>query len=204
MYQRVVKPLLDRALAVVLMFLLSPLFIMTAVLVYIEMGTPIFFRQQRPGLCGRIFEIIKFRTMVEKRDKHGMLLPDDQRLNGIGKFIRSSSLDELPQLLNVFKGHMSFIGPRPLLVEYLELYTQEQQRRHEVKPGITGWAQVNGRNAISWEEKFQYDVWYVDHLTFGLDIKIMWMTLLKVFARGGISSGTSVTMEKFKGSRRNR
>ena len=165
------------------------------------MGKPILFRQKRPGYKEKIFGIYKFRTMTNEVDEKGILLPDEQRLKGIGKFIRSTSLDELPQLFNVLKGEMSFVGPRPLLIEYLPLYNSDQKRRHDVKPGITGWAQVNGRNAISWEEKFNYDIWYVDNHSFLLDMKIMWMTFLKVIKRSDISSSSSVTMEKFKGTK---
>ncbi len=188
-------------MAALLMLVLLPIYSIVAILIYAVMGKPIFFRQKRPGYQGKVFEILKFRTMTNLRDQEGNLLPDEKRLFGLGKWIRSTSLDELPQLINVLKGDMSFVGPRPLLIEYLPLYTTEQSRRHHVKPGITGWAQVNGRNAITWEEKFRYDVWYVDHLSFRLDIKIMWMTFLKVLARKNINSTTSVTMEKFKGSR---
>ena len=163
------------------------------------MGNPIFFRQQRPGLNEKIFGIYKFRTMTNEKNKNGDLLPDEQRLLGLGKFIRSLSLDELPQIFNVLKGEMSFVGPRPLLIEYLPLYNDIQKQRHNVKPGITGWAQVNGRNAISWEQKFEYDVWYVENQSFLLDIKILWMTFLKVVRRSDISSDTAVTMEKFRG-----
>ena len=166
-----------------------------------KMGAPILFRQKRPGLDAKIFGIYKFRTMTIEKDESGELLPDEQRLVGIGKFIRSTSLDELPQLFNVLKGEMSFIGPRPLLIEYLILYNERQKKRHDVKPGITGWAQVNGRNAISWEQKFKYDVWYVENQSFGLDIKILWMTFLKVLKRSDISSNTTVTMEKFEGTK---
>ena len=164
------------------------------------MGRPILFRQQRPGLDGKIFDIYKFRTMINEKNENGELLPDEQRLKGIGKFIRSASLDELPQIFNVLKGEMSFVGPRPLLIEYLPLYNERQKKRHNVKPGITGWAQVNGRNAISWEQKFEYDVWYVENQSFWLDIKILWMTFLKVIKRSDISSDSSATMEKFMGN----
>lgn len=161
-------------------------------------GKPFFF-QLRPGKDGKIFKIVKFKTMIDKKDSQGNLLPDAARLNNIGNFVRKTSLDELPQLLNVLKGEMSLIGPRPLLPEYLPLYSKTQNRRHEVKPGISGWAQVNGRNAISWEDKFKYDVWYVDNLSFMLDLKIIVLTIKKVLVRKDISSKTSVTMEKFKG-----
>jgi lipopolysaccharide/colanic/teichoic acid biosynthesis glycosyltransferase len=190
----------DKTLALLLLLLFAPVIIMIGLLIWIKMGRPILFRQIRPGYHGELFGIYKFRTMTNEKDSDGTLLPDDQRLIGIGRFIRSTSLDELPQLLNVLKGEMSFVGPRPLLVEYLELYNAEQLRRHDVLPGITGWAQVNGRNAITWGQKFAYDVWYVDHRSFWLDMKILWMTFLKVVKRSDISSDTSVTMEKFKGN----
>ena len=196
-----IKAIFDRTLAFILIILFSPIYIIVSILILIKMGRPILFRQQRPGLHEQIFGIYKFRTMTNETDEHGELLPDDQRLVGIGKFIRSTSLDELPQLFNVLKGDMSFVGPRPLLIEYLPLYNDRQKKRHDVKPGITGWAQVNGRNAISWEQKFDYDVWYVEHQSFWLDMKILWMTFLKVVKRSDISSDTSATMEKFKGSK---
>jgi lipopolysaccharide/colanic/teichoic acid biosynthesis glycosyltransferase len=200
MYPNIIKPLIDRLGALLLIVLFSPVILMTAVLVALTIGRPIVFSQQRPGLHGKIFTIYKFRTMTNEKDPHGMLLPDEKRLHGVGKKIRSLSLDELPQLLNVLKGEMSFIGPRPLLVEYLPLYSPHQARRHEVKPGITGWAQVNGRNAICWEEKFRYDVEYVDNKSFLLDLKILFLTVLKVFKKEGIAQEGSVTMEKFNGS----
>lgn len=191
---------MDKGLALFLMLLFLPLIIIVGLLIYLTMGKPILFRQKRPGLHGKIFEIYKFRTMTNEVDKEGELLPDEMRLLGIGKTIRRLSLDEFPQLFNVLKGDMSFVGPRPLLVEYLPLYNAKQQKRHDVRPGITGWAQVNGRNAISWEQKFDYDVWYVNNQSFFLDMKILWLTLLKVLKRSDISSDTSVTMEKFKGT----
>jgi len=194
------KNLFDKTLALFLIIIFLPIYITVSLLILMKMGSPILFRQQRPGLNGEIFGIYKFRTMTNEKDLNGNLLPDEQRLVGIGKFIRSVSLDELPQIFNVLKGEMSFVGPRPLLIEYLELYNDTQKRRHEVKPGITGWAQVNGRNAISWEQKFEYDVWYVDNQSFWLDMKILWMTFLKVVKRSDISSSSSATMEKFKGS----
>jgi len=194
------KRLFDISLALVLIILFSPIYIIVSLLILSKMGSPVLFRQKRPGYKEKIFGIYKFRTMTNEKDKDGNLLPDEQRLVGIGKFIRSTSLDELPQLFNVLKGEMSFVGPRPLLIEYLDLYDNEQKRRHDVKPGITGWAQVNGRNAISWEQKFEYDVWYVDHQSFLLDMKILWMTFLKVVKRSDISSSTSSTMEKFTGN----
>lgn len=196
-----IKSIFDKTLALSLIILFSPIYIIVSFLIYKKMGSPILFRQKRPGYKEKIFGIYKFRTMTNETDEYGNLLPDDQRLVGIGKFIRSTSLDELPQLFNVLKGEMSFVGPRPLLIEYLPLYSETQKRRHDVKPGITGWAQVNGRNAISWEQKFEYDVWYVDNQSFLLDMKILWMTFLKVVKRSDISSNTSVTMEKFTGSK---
>ena len=195
------KNLFDKTLALFLIILFSPIYIVVSLLIFFKMGSPILFRQKRPGYKEEIFGIYKFRTMTNEKDKFGNLLPDDKRLVGIGKFIRSTSLDELPQLFNVLKGEMSFVGPRPLLEEYLPLYNEKQKRRHDVKPGITGWAQVNGRNAISWEQKFDYDVWYVDNQSFWLDIKILWLTFLKVVKRSDISSSTSSTMEKFTGSK---
>ena len=195
------KSLFDKTLALFLIILFSPIYIVISLLIFFKMGSPILFRQKRPGYKEKIFGIYKFRTMTNEKDEFGNLLPDDKRLVGIGKFIRSTSLDELPQLFNVLKGEMSFVGPRPLLEEYLPLYNEKQKRRHDVKPGITGWAQVNGRNAISWEQKFDYDVWYVDNQSFWLDIKILWLTFLKVVKRSDISSSTSSTMEKFTGSK---
>jgi len=194
------KILFDKSLALILIVLFSPIYIIVSLLILFKMGSPILFRQKRPGLHGEIFCIYKFRTMTSEKDENGELLPDDQRLVGVGKFIRSASLDELPQIFNVLKGDMSFVGPRPLLIEYLPLYNERQKKRHDVKPGITGWAQVNGRNAISWEQKFEYDVWYVEHQSFLFDMKILWLTFLKVVNRSDISSDTSVTMEKFKGT----
>jgi len=201
MYKRIIKTLLDKLLAGILIILLSPFIVFSAMLVFFKIGRPILFKQIRPGKDEKLFTIYKFRTMSNEKDKNGNLLPDEVRLSRVGKFIRKTSLDELPQLFNVLKGEMSFVGPRPLLVEYLPLYNEEQKKRHNVIPGITGWAQVNGRNAISWEEKFAYDVWYVDHQSFLLDMKIMWMTFLKVIKRSDVSSVSSVTMEKFNGSR---
>ena len=195
------KSIFDKTLALFLIILFSPIYIVVSLLIFFKMGSPILFRQKRPGYKEKIFGIYKFRTMTNEKDANGNLLPDDKRLVGIGKFIRSTSLDELPQLFNELKGDMSFVGPRPLLVEYLPLYNEKQKRRHDVKPGITGWAQVNGRNAISWEQKFDYDVWYVDNQSFWLDIKILWLTFLKVVKRSDISSSTSSTMEKFTGSK---
>lgn len=194
------KSFFDKILALFLIILFLPIYIIVSLLIWWKMGSPILFSQKRPGYKEKIFSIYKFRTMINEKDSEGNLLPDEQRLVGIGKFIRSVSLDELPQLFNVLKGEMSFVGPRPLLIEYLELYNNEQKRRHDVLPGITGWAQVNGRNAISWEQKFDLDVWYVDNKSFLLDIKILWLTFLNVFKRSGINSSTSATMEKFTGN----
>jgi len=200
-YVNFIKPFLDRFGALILLILFSPIILLTALLIAIRIGRPIFFTQQRPGYHGRMFTIYKFRTMSDERDANGELLKDGLRLKGIGKWIRSLSLDELPQLINVLKGEMSFIGPRPLLPEYLPLYTQEQSRRHDVKPGITGWAQINGRNAISWEEKFRYDVDYVENISFRFDLKIFFQTFTKVFIREGISQEGETTMEKFNGTK---
>jgi undecaprenyl phosphate N,N'-diacetylbacillosamine 1-phosphate transferase len=194
------KLIFDKIFAGCLIILLCPIIIIVSILVFINMGFPILFTQKRPGYREEIFSIFKFRTMSNLIDQNGELLSDDNRLKGVGKLIRSLSLDELPQLFNVLKGDMSFVGPRPLLIEYLELYDTNQKRRHDVKPGITGWAQVNGRNTISWEKKFEYDVWYVDNQSFILDLKILWMTFMKVVNRKDISSDNHVTMEKFKGS----
>ncbi|CAA6811280.1 MAG: Lipid carrier : UDP-N-acetylgalactosaminyltransferase (EC [uncultured Sulfurovum sp.] len=200
MYMKVVKRVLDKLLALFLLLIFLPFISLTALLVYFKIGRPIFFKQVRPGYQEQLFSIYKFRTMSNEKDAKGVLLADEYRLKKVGQFIRKTSLDELPQLLNVLKGEMSFVGPRPLLLEYLELYNDEQKKRHEVIPGITGWAQVNGRNAISWEEKFEYDIWYVDNQSFLLDMKILWMTFLKVIKRSDISSSGSVSMEKFEGS----
>lgn len=200
LYSKFLKLLLDFLIAFFILLLFSPLLVLVIVLLLINNKGSIFFLQDRPGRKQKIFKVIKFKTMNDRKDAEGNLLPDHVRLTTLGKFIRSTSLDELPQLINVLKGDMSLIGPRPLLVKYLPLYSKEQARRHDVRPGITGWAQVNGRNAISWEQKFQYDVWYVDNISFLLDIKILWLTLKKVIVREGISSSTSVTMEPFKGN----
>src|SRR5829696_7177735 len=179
---------------------LSPMLAVIGILVRRSLGRPVLFVQERPGLDAKIFKMYKFRTMTEERDEFGRLLPDAQRLTRFGRFLRDSSLDELPELFNVLKGDMSLVGPRPLLVEYLPLYSLEQARRHRVKPGITGWAQVNGRNAISWEEKFELDVWYVDNWSLWVDIKILWLTILKVIKRSGVAAAEHATMPKFTGS----
>jgi len=201
MYTEAIKPLAGRLFAFLLLVVFAPVMLIVGFLIYGKMGKPVFFRQRRPGLHGKPFEILKFRTMENSCDSEGNLLSDEARLHGLGKTIRSLSLDELPQLLNVLRGEMSFVGPRPLLEAYLPLYNSEQSKRHDVKPGITGWAQVNGRNAISWEQKFAYDVWYVDHQSFALDMRILWMTGKNVINGSDISSQTSVTMEPFKGTR---
>ena len=201
LYQDYTKGLFDRVLATVLLVSLSPFIIITALLIYFKIGRPILFVQTRPGKNEKLFNIYKFRTMTDKKDENGILLPDAERLTHLGMILRKLSLDELPQLFNVLKGEMSFVGPRPLLVEYLKLYNKGQKKRHDVVPGITGWAQVNGRNAISWKQKFEYDVWYVNHQSFLLDMKILWMTFLKVVKRSDISSDTAVTMEKFEGTK---
>jgi len=195
-----VKRFFDLFVALTLLLLLFPFIALIALLIRWHMGSPVLFRQQRPGLHAKPFDIYKFRTMNDARDDNGKLLSDAERLTGLGRFLRKFSLDELPQLFNVVKGELSLVGPRPLLMEYLPLYSSEQARRHAVRPGMTGWAQVNGRNAMTWEAKFECDVWYVDHQSFRLDMKIMWMTLLKVLCSEGISQGGHVTMEKFKGS----
>ena len=194
------KRLFDIIASFLILFLLSPLLAILAWQVHRKLGSPVFFRQSRPGLRGRPFQLIKFRTMTNEHDVEGNLLPDSERLPPFGRFLRSSSLDELPELWNVLKGDMSLVGPRPLLMEYLDLYTDEQARRHEVRPGITGWAQVNGRNALSWEDKFKLDVWYVDNQSLWLDLKILLMTLAKVIRREGVSHAGHATMEKFRGS----
>lgn len=194
------KRLFDFTFALVLIILFSPLILFVTVGILVVMGSPVLFSQQRPGKEGKIFTIYKFRTMNNNTDVNGNLLPDEARLKGFGKFIRATSLDELPQLWNVLKGEMSFVGPRPLLTEYLPLYNEMQRRRHDVRPGITGWAQVNGRNTISWEDKFRYDVEYIDNQSFWFDLKILWMTFKKVLQQDGIAQNGHVTMEKFNGN----
>lgn len=201
MYKNYIKRILDFISALIGFVVISPMFLFLWLLLAIaNKGAGAFFTQERPGKEEKIFKLYKFKSMTDEVDAEGNLLPDAQRLTKIGRFIRKTSLDELPQLLNVIKGDMSLVGPRPLLVQYLPLYNDFQKRRHEVRPGITGWAQVNGRNAISWEQKFEHDVWYVDNISFALDVKIILKTVQKVFKREGISSDTSVTMEAFKGS----
>ena len=194
------KRVFDLVITFIGLLLLVPVKILVAALVRLKLGSAIFFKQARPGLNGEIFNMYKFRTMTNECDKNGVLLSDKDRLTKFGKFLRSTSLDELPGLWSVLKGDMSLVGPRPLLVEYLPLYSEKQSRRHEVRPGITGWAQVNGRNAISWDEKFDLDVWYVDNQSIWLDIKILWLTVKKVIMRDGISAQDDVTMPVFKGS----
>jgi lipopolysaccharide/colanic/teichoic acid biosynthesis glycosyltransferase len=194
------KRLFDVTVSLIVLISLFPVLIILAVLIKAKLGSPILFRQMRPGFDGQLFEMIKFRSMKDALDINGNSLPDAERLTKFGKLLRSSSLDELPGLWNVLKGNMSLVGPRPLLVEYLPLYSAQQARRHEVKPGITGWAQVNGRNAISWDEKFKLDVWYVDNQSFLLDIKILLLTIKKVFVREGISADGEATMSKFRGN----
>ena len=200
MYRHFVKPLLDRILSLLALIVLSPILAIVASQVRTKLGAPILFSQERPGKDGKIFRIYKFRTMTDERDADGNLLPDEDRLVPFGKFLRSTSLDELPELLNILRGDMSIVGPRPLLVRYLDLYSERQARRHDVRPGLTGWAQVNGRNAISWQDKFNLDVWYVDHLSLLLDIRIILMTLLKVVRREGISEEGQATASYFVGN----
>lgn len=203
MYKKYLKRILDFLLSLVLLIVLSPIFLILMLLVKINIGSPVFFRQERPGKDGKIFKLYKFRSMSNAKDENGNLLPDEKRLTKFGKILRSTSLDELPELLNILKGEMSFVGPRPLLVQYLELYTKEQNRRHEVRPGLTGLAQVKGRNLLTWEERFKLDVEYVDNITFINDIKIIFSTVSVVFKRKGVSSETSVTMEPFTGTKEN-
>lgn len=200
MYKGFFKRFCDFIVSILGILILSPFFlIITFILFFSNNGKP-FFTQLRPGKNGELFKIVKFKTMNDKKDELGNLLPDGDRITRIGLFVRKTSLDEIPQLLNVINGSMSLVGPRPLLIRYLPLYSEEQKRRHLAKPGITGWAQVNGRNAISWKKKFEYDVWYVDNCSFLLDMKILWLTLVKVIQREGISSKTSATMEAFTGN----
>lgn len=194
------KRLFDITVSFVTLLILSPIILIIALLIRFKIGSPLVFKQQRPGLDGKPFYVYKFRSMTDERDASGKLLPDEIRLNSFGKIIRKLSLDELPQLWNVLKGDMSFVGPRPLLVEYMPLYNEIQLKRHDVRPGITGWAQVNGRNTISWEKKFEYDVWYVENRSFWLDMKILVMTVIKVFKSEGISQDGQATMTKFKGN----
>ena len=199
-YEKYVKRLLDIVLSGLAMLVLSPLLLVTAILVRVKLGSPVIFCQERPGKDENIFRLHKFRSMSDARDETGALLPDKERLTGFGKKLRSLSIDELPELWDIFRGKMSIVGPRPLLVKYLPLYSEEQHHRHDVRPGLTGWAQVHGRNLASWEERFAYDVDYVDNISFALDVKVIFMTVRCVFAREGISAEGSATMEAFTGS----
>ena len=198
-YSGFFKRVFDITGSLLIIVLTTPIYLLLVIMGWCSLGLPVFFRQTRPGKGGALFELIKIRTMSSGKDEAGQLLPDAQRLTRYGRFLRASSLDELPELFNVLRGDMSLVGPRPLLVQYLDRYTPEQARRHEVRPGITGWAQVNGRNDISWEKKFELDVWYVDHLSFWLDVKILGLTIFKVVKREGISQDGQATMEEFKG-----
>ena len=202
LYRSFVKRAIDFTCAALGLIVLSPLLLAMAAIVRLTIGSPVFFRQKRPGLGGKAFWIYKFRTMLNRTDAGGKPLPDGERMTRFGSFLRRSSLDELPELYNVLRGDMSLVGPRPLLMQYLDRYTADQSRRHEVRPGVTGWAQVNGRNAITWEEKFALDVWYVDHYGLWLDLRILFMTVLKVFRREGISADSHATMPEFMGSDR--
>ncbi len=200
MYKNFFKPLCDKLLALVLLVVLSPIILGTMLLLAIANRGKVFFTQDRPGKNEKIFKVIKFKTMNDRKDAAGNLLPDAERLTAVGRFVRSTSIDELPQIFNVLKGDMSFIGPRPLLVQYLPLYSAEQRRRHEVTPGISGWAQVNGRNAISWTRKFELDVWYVDHISLATDLKVFWLTIYNILRRKDINQEGQATMEVFNGN----
>lgn len=201
-YEKFIKRGLDLLLSGCALLVLWPVLLVLALLVRSKLGSPAIFCQERPGKNGKIFRLYKLRTMTDARDENGELLPDEVRLTPFGRTLRSLSLDELPELWNIFRGDMSLVGPRPLLVKYLPLYNDEQARRHEVMPGLTGWAQVNGRNLVTWEDKFAMDVWYVDHISFGLDLKILWLTVKAVLRKEGISAEGSATMEDFAGSKR--
>ena len=201
MYRRYIKRILDFIIALLALILVSPILIVVTIwLHFANKGAGAYFTQERPGKDAKIFKVVKFKTMTDERDENGNLLPDEKRLTRVGRFVRSTSIDELPQFVNVLKGDMSLLGPRPLLVKYLPLYSPEQMRRHEVRPGISGWAQCHGRNAMTWKQKFEYDVWYVDHLTFKVDLQIVIMTIKSVLMREGISQEGSATMEEFDGS----
>lgn len=200
MIYKYIKRILDIISSLLAIIILSPLLAVTAILVKTKLGSPVLFKQERPGKDEKIFTLMKFRTMTDERDENGELLPDEVRLTKFGKFLRSTSIDELPELFNILKGDMSVIGPRPLLVEYIPRYNEHQHRRHEVRPGLSGWAQVNGRNTVSWEDKFDMDVHYVDNYSFAMDVKILFMTVLNVLKKEGISSQTSATMEVFMGT----
>lgn len=204
MYAKYTKRILDFILSLIALIVLSPVLLVVAILVRIKLGSPIIFKQQRPGKDEKIFTLYKFRTMTDKKDENGNLLPDSERLTKFGKVLRSTSLDELPELVNILKGDMSIVGPRPLLVEYLPLYSEEQKHRHDVRPGLTGLAQVSGRNSLSWEEKFNDDLQYIKHITFFEDVKIIFMTVAKVFKREGIAQEGNATMEKFTGNKENK
>ena len=201
MYKYLFKPVLDFTLSIVILLIISPIILIVWLIVYFKLGSPVIFRQPRPGKNEKVFSLYKFRTMNKQCDLNGELLPDIDRITIFGKFLRRTSLDEIPQLFNVIKGDLSLVGPRPLLVEYLPLYNETQRKRHLVKPGITGWAQVNGRNSLIWEDKFRLDIFYVDHLSFILDIKILFMTFSKVFKGSDINTDIGMTMDKFKGSK---
>ncbi len=204
MYAKYIKRILDFILSLIALIVLSPVLLVVAILVRIKLGSPIIFKQQRPGKDEKIFTLYKFRTMTDKKDENGNLFPDSERLTKFGKVLRSTSLDELPELVNILKGDMSIVGPRPLLVEYLPLYSEEQKHRHDVRPGLTGLAQVSGRNSLSWEEKFNDDLQYIKHITFFEDMKIIFMTVAKVFKREGIAQEGNATMEKFTGNKENK
>jgi undecaprenyl phosphate N,N'-diacetylbacillosamine 1-phosphate transferase len=201
LYRLIIKPFLDKFIALTILLITSPLLLFVIILLFVLNKGSVWFLQPRPGYQEKIFSVIKFKTMTDQRDHQNELLPDEKRLTAMGKFIRKTSLDEIPQLINVLKGDMSIVGPRPLLVEYLPLYNERQRKRHDVRPGITGWAQVNGRNAVAWPQRLEHDAWYVEHMSFALDLKILFLTLIKVLKAEGISSGTSVTMEKFSGTK---
>jgi lipopolysaccharide/colanic/teichoic acid biosynthesis glycosyltransferase len=201
LYRLIIKPFLDKFIALTILLITSPLLLFVIILLFVLNKGSVWFLQPRPGYQEKIFRVIKFKTMTDQRDHQNELLPDEKRLTAMGKFIRKTSLDEIPQLINVLKGDMSIVGPRPLLVEYLPLYNERQRKRHDVRPGITGWAQVNGRNAVAWPQRLEHDAWYVEHMSFGLDLKILFLTLIKVLKAEGISSGTSVTMERFSGTK---
>lgn len=201
MYQKYIKRLLDIIISFTAIVILSPVLLIVAVLVRIKLGSPVIFHQDRPGYHEKVFKLCKFRSMTDARDEHGNLLPDEVRLTKFGKALRATSLDELPELWNILKGDMSLIGPRPLLVKYLPLYNEFQRHRHDVKPGLTGWAQVNGRNTISWEQRFEYDVYYVNHISFWMDVKILFQTVAVVFRHNDVNSATDATMEAFTGTK---
>ena len=201
MYKHFFKRFFDFWISLIVLICISPIFLVITIwLHFANKGAGVFFFQERPGKDGKIFKVIKYKTMTDERDANGAMLPDEVRLTKVGKFVRSTSIDELPQLINVLKGDMALIGPRPLLVQYLPLYSPEQARRHEVRPGISGWAQCHGRNAISWKQKFEYDVWYVDHVSLMTDLKVIWITFMKVLKRDGISQEGNATMEVFNGN----